>query len=87
MKMTMHIDDATLAEVMKITGAVSKTAAVELALKEMVRRAKFKAIATAGLGLTKEEIKNSWEDPFPEETARLAAKKAKETRGRKRSGR
>ena len=87
MKMTMHIDEETLADVVRITGVASKTGAVELALKEMVRRAKFKAIATAGLGLTKEELMKTWEDPFPEETARLATKKAKEARGRKRSGR
>ena len=85
MKMTMHIDDETLAEVMKITGAESKTAAVELALKEMVRRAKFKAVATAGLGLTKEELKSAWEDPFSEKAG--VAKTATVRHGRKRSGR
>ena len=86
MKMTMHIDDETLAEVMKITGAESKTAAVELALKEMVRRARFKAVATAGLGLTKEELKHAWEDPFSEKAVGVA-KTAKVLHGRKRSGR
>ena len=86
MKMTMHIDEDTLSEVMRITGKESKTAAVEFALKEMVRKFRFKEIAKAGLGLTKEELKNVWEDPFPEETARIA-EKAPVRYGRKRSGR
>ena len=86
MKMTMHIDDEILAEVMKVTGAESKTAAVEFALKEMLRRAKFKALATAGLGLTKEELKNAWEDPFAKKAAR-AVKKTAVRHGSKRSGR
>lgn len=74
MKMTMHIDEDTLSEVMRITGKESKTGAVEFALKEMVRKFRFKEIAKAGLGLTKEELKTVWEDPFPEETARVAEK-------------
>jgi Arc/MetJ family transcription regulator len=72
MKMTMHIDEDVLAEVVKITGVESKTKAVETALTEMVRRHKLKASLSKGLGLTSEELKNAWEDPFPEETARAA---------------
>ncbi len=41
MKMTMHIDEAVLNEVMEITGAKTKTAAVEMALTEMARRRKL----------------------------------------------
>ena len=51
MKMTMHIDEDTLREVMKITGAPSKTAAVEMALKELARKAKLKALLRRGTGL------------------------------------
>jgi Arc/MetJ family transcription regulator len=72
MKMTMHIDEDTLAEVIKLTGVASKTGAVEVALREMVRKSKFKRLAKAGLGLTAEELKNVWEDPFPAETLRAA---------------
>lgn len=72
MKMTMHIDEAVLAEVMKITGVASKTKAVETALHDMVRKHRFKTLARKGLGLTPDELKNVWEDPFPEETARVA---------------
>lgn len=50
MKMTMHIDEDTLREVMKVTGAPSKTAAVEMALKEMARKSKLKALLKRGLG-------------------------------------
>jgi Arc/MetJ family transcription regulator len=57
MKMTMHIDEDVLDRVMKITGAKTKTEAVEIALKEMARRHKLKELFTAGLGLTPDELK------------------------------
>lgn len=68
MKMTMHIDEDVLDRVMKITGAKTKTEAVEIALSEMARRHKMKELFSTGLGLTPEELKNSF-DPasFPEE--------------------
>ena len=37
MKMTMHIDEDVLDRVMKITGAKTKTAAVEIALTNAFR--------------------------------------------------
>ena len=40
MKMTMHIDEDVLSEVMDLTGAKSKTQAVEMALRDMARRHK-----------------------------------------------
>ena len=69
MKMTMHIDEKVLKAVMKITGVPSKTKAVEVALGEMVRKHRFKELSKKGLGLTSEELKNVWEDPFPEKSA------------------
>lgn len=57
MKMTMHIDEDVLARVMKVTGAKTKTQAVEIALKEMARRHKMKELFTAGLGLTPDELR------------------------------
>ncbi len=72
MKMTMHIDEETLADVVKITGVASKTGAVEKALTEMVRRHKLKELGKKGLGLTSEELKNAWEDPFEKESLRVA---------------
>ena len=61
MKMTMHIDEDVLARVMKITGASTKTEAVEIALKEMARRHKMKELFTAGLGLTPDELRNAFD--------------------------
>lgn len=72
MKMTMHIDEDILAEVVKITGVESKTKAVETALTEMVRRYRLKEIGKKGLGLTSEELKDAWEDPFHEESLKAA---------------
>jgi Arc/MetJ family transcription regulator len=85
MKMTMHIDEGTLDAVVKITGVASKTKAVETALVEMVRRHKLKELGRKGLGLTSEELKTVWEDPFPEETLRAAETPPKY--GRKSTGR
>ena len=70
MKMTMHIDEDVLDRVMKITGAKTKTAAVEIALNEMARRHKMKELFSAGLGLTPEELKSAI-DPrsYPEESS------------------
>lgn len=91
MKMTMHIDEETLAEVMKITGVASKTKAVEMALTELVRKSKFKRLAKAGLGLTSEELKNVWEEPFSGESLRVAETPVQYGKGtshaRKRTGR
>jgi Arc/MetJ family transcription regulator len=56
MKMTMHIDDALLARVMEATGATSKTKAIDLALREMDRKAKLIKLGAAGLGLAPEEL-------------------------------
>ena len=72
MKMTMHIDEDVLAEVVKITGVASKTKAVETALNEMVRRHRLTELGKKGLGLKPHELKTAWEDPFPEEKARVA---------------
>lgn len=57
MKMTMHIDEDVLRRVMQVTGAKTKTEAVELALNEMARRHKLKELFTAGLGLTPDQLK------------------------------
>lgn len=49
--MTMHIDAAVLADVMDLTGAASKTEAVEIALRELARRHRQRRILREGLGL------------------------------------
>ena len=85
MKMTMHIDEDILDDVVKITGVESKTKAVEKALTEMVRRYRLKTLAKKGLGVKAEELKDAWEDPFPQE--RLKAAETAPHYARKRSGR
>lgn len=57
MKMTMHIDEDVLDRVMKMTGAKTKTQAVEIALTEMARRHKLKELFGQGLGLTPDELR------------------------------
>lgn len=57
--MTMHIDEALLEEVMETFGCVTKTEAVDFALKELVRKKKLQAYAKTGLGFTPEELKAS----------------------------
>ncbi len=59
MKMTMHIDDGLLERVMAATGATSKTMAVDLALREMDRKAKLAKMCSEGLGLTPDELKDA----------------------------
>jgi Arc/MetJ family transcription regulator len=56
MKMTLHIDEALLDKVTSLYGCESKTAAVDLALKEMARRHALRSYAEKGLGLTPDEL-------------------------------
>ena len=77
MKMTMNIDEDVLTEVMKITGAKTKTAAVEMALTEMARRRKLgKALRelaeipgnelAGGYDFAAHEAREKVVHPFPE---------------------
>ncbi len=61
MKMTMHIDGKLLTRVMKATGASSKTHAIDIALREIDRRGELKRITSEGLGLTADELKDSFD--------------------------
>jgi Arc/MetJ family transcription regulator len=64
MKMTMNIDDALLERVMAATGASSKTAAIDLALREADRRAELKKLAAKGLGLSAAELKEAFDRDY-----------------------
>jgi Arc/MetJ family transcription regulator len=66
------IDEDILADVVRITGVESKTKAAEKALTEVVRRHRLKELGRKGLGLTPEELKTAWEDPFPHESLKAA---------------
>ena len=52
MKMTMHIDEAVLADVMELTGVPSKTEAVQVALRDLARRHRQRRLLREGLGLS-----------------------------------
>ena len=56
MKITMHIDEALLKRVVEAYGCESKTEAVEMALREMDRKVRYREFIKNGLGLTKEEL-------------------------------
>lgn len=56
MKMTMHIDEALLKRVMEAYECETKTEAVEMALREMDRRVRFRELGMRGLEMTPEEI-------------------------------
>ena len=72
MKMTMHIDDALLARVMEATGATSKTKAIDLALREMDRRATLVKLSYAGLDLAPDELRDAIDPAYDLEAARCA---------------
>ncbi len=74
MKMTMHIDDGLLARVMEATGAGSKTKAIDLALREIDRRSRLVELANKGLGLTADELKDSFDPASYPETPFTVAK-------------
>jgi Arc/MetJ family transcription regulator len=59
MKITMHIDEDLLDRVVKRFACASKTEAVEMALKEMDRKARFRDLVKSGLGFSPEELKNA----------------------------
>ena len=68
--MTMYIDDELLARVMEATGTTSKTKAIDLALREMDRRAKLIKMSAAGLGLGPDELKETVDPVYDLEALR-----------------
>lgn len=64
MKMTMHIDEDLLAEVMRKYELTTKTEAVEFALKELVRLDRLRAFARTGLGVSAEELRNAYSPTY-----------------------
>ena len=74
MKMTMNIDDDLLGRVMKHFGVESKTRAVELALREMDRRSELVRLCTTGLGLSADELKESFDSSYDLEKLRSLEK-------------
>ena len=70
MKMTLHIDDDLLARVMAATGANSKTAAIDIALREVDRRATLMRLASEGLGLSADALKEAIDPAYNLEESR-----------------
>jgi Bacterial antitoxin of type II TA system, VapB len=58
MKITINMDDDLLESVMTITGATTKTEAIHIALKDIVRRAKLLNVLKEGMGLSPDELRN-----------------------------
>ena len=61
MKITINMDYDLLESVMTITGATTKTEAIHIALKDIVRRAKLLNVLKEGLGLSPEELRNAFD--------------------------
>lgn len=72
MKMTMHIDEGVLSEVMEEYGFETKTDAVNFALKELNRRKKLRAFMKDGMGFSEDELKASVYPNYDLETLRVA---------------
>lgn len=72
MKMTMHIDDGLLDKAMGLAGVSSKTAAVDLALREFVRRGVLTSELGSGLNLSPAKLKEVFDPAYDLEAMRLA---------------
>ena len=70
MKMTMHVDDSLLARVMEATGTTSKTKAIDLALREMDRKARLVKLTSAGLGSSGDELRDAVDPAYSLEEMR-----------------
>lgn len=81
MKMTMHIDEDLLRRVMDAHDCASKTEAVDMALREMARKADFRAMVAGASPFSAAELKAAVE-PSYDITAMRAAEPAGRYKGR-----
>ncbi|MBI4659511.1 MAG: type II toxin-antitoxin system VapB family antitoxin [Verrucomicrobia bacterium] len=81
MKMTLHIDEDLLKRVMAATGVTSKTKAIDLALREIDRRATLSRLAAEGLGMTADELKETVDPAY--DLAEMRRRETPVTYGRK----
>ncbi|HKK18706.1 MAG TPA: type II toxin-antitoxin system VapB family antitoxin [Opitutales bacterium] len=56
MKITLNVDDALLDRVVDSTGAKTKTAAIDFALREVDRRTELTKVLARGSGISGEEL-------------------------------
>lgn len=91
MKMTMHIDEALLERVIAAHGFASKTEAVDMALREMARKADFRAMVAAPSPFSADELKAAVDPSYDVAALRAAeprgACKAKKAHGRRKRSR
>lgn len=71
MKMTLHIDAALLARVMKARDFETKTEAIHFALNELDRKARLRAMMEEGLGASPEELADAVFDGYDPINMRL----------------
>lgn len=81
MKITLNVDDDLLGRVMKANGITNKTKAIDLALREMDRRAELFRLTTEGLGMSSMELREVFDpasekanDPIREASSRYGRK-------------
>lgn len=72
MKMTMHIDEALLDRVIQIYGYASKTEAVEMALRELDRKARYHELGKKGMEMTPEELGDTVDPDYDIMASRVA---------------
>lgn len=72
MKMTMHIDKNLLDRVIEAYGFVSKTEAVEMALRELDRKTRFAELGKRGMGMTPDELGEAVDPDYDLKTSRVA---------------
>lgn len=64
MKVTMHVDDNLLARAMSVARARSKTAAVDLALREFVRRGELAQVLAAGFNKSAAQLRETLDPTY-----------------------
>jgi Arc/MetJ family transcription regulator len=72
MKMTMHIDEALLKRVMEEYECETKTEAVEMALREMDRRMRFREVGKRGMEMSPGELANAVDPDYDLNSMRVA---------------
>lgn len=61
MKLTLNIDEALLDRVVEITGASTKTEAINFALREIDRKARLVNVLREGLGASSDELRTMFD--------------------------
>ena len=77
MKITMNIDDALLERVMALSGAKTKTAAVDYALREVERREVRMKLLREGMEIEKRLEGSAFFPSYDVMAARIAEKEAR----------